>query len=1150
MEFTIPTAPISQFSQTREENIPRKITETCNKDTILKIMRKPVQFLKNHPVRRPAAIFILLLFSLLLQPLLSFAQSISSPWQPYRREDGLASNNVLAILPGDGEMWFGTDTGISRFNGEWETFRPTTDEVNALAHGAIAGQLWAGTDEGNVLFWDGSTWANLAQVTGAIHALLNVGGDLWIGSDSGLLIWADSDFVEVDFPKDVRVQALASQGNAIWVGTVNGLWVHQRDSWSEITTNGALSWGNVSAIWADPNGGPVWVAAENRLAWREPANGSWTYIDTESLQATAQNPIVALAGDANGFVWGGTRGSGGFVVKTGHAPIAFSGEGEGTLATPFVQSVAVDRDGLVWFGTQSGISRYDETMWIKEFGDNINYPGINSIIAIESSAADELWLASATGGIRVKRFQNGSTTEEVYTTSQGDLPTNYISGLTRDFEGNIWAGTHIGIARYNRETNAWDKPFPTADLPSELVTTLLANDTSLWIGTGSGLVQYDLIDQTSTVALENIHVKVLAVDSLRRLWVGTLSDGLFIHQLDGTWEQHTSQSSSGETTILDGPVVALAADPNTSGGVWVGVDQAGINYWNGTMWEDLTEEAILPSKLLYQFYTDPVNGSLWIGTEGGISRYDGRSWGTLVVEAALPRGAILSISRSGDSYWFGGRDGLTFYHPERTKPWVRFVRVDGKRVADYLGNIPVETGREIFIDYQAGDLYTQQQDMAILVRITGPGQIGAWETVQDKLILNDLSEGITNIELQARDQAFNYSDTVRLNLNAVTAPMMIDLPVLGRMRLDYFSALVILGLLSVSGAGYIFTEISRNRKRTREAISRGFNPFVSGEPIRGEDMFFGRHDLLQRIIDTLHNNSIMIHGERRIGKTTLLHQLTARLREIDDPNFWFIPLYVDVEGTTEQGFFHLLMDEILDGVIKLPAAEEEIRPHLADLHYYKTPESDYTDREFSRDLRVLVEQLRLYSARRHPLKQLRIILLMDEMDVMSNFSRIVQQQMRRIFMREFAATLGAVVAGIQISKEWDRVESPWYNLFNEIELQPFTREQAIELLTEPIRGYYEYEPAALEHVIEESGGKPYRLQQYAMEAVNRMLSDGRRQIRLDDVEHAHQHLEPMDDHQVGIDIANGQNGVKNKKAESADSEAASTDENQQESRVD
>ena len=220
------------------------------------------------------------------------------------------------------------------------------------------------------------------------------------------------------------------------------------------------------------------------------------------------------------------------------------------------------------------------------------------------------------------------------------------------------------------------------------------------------------------------------------------------------------------------------------------------------------------------------------------------------------------------------------------------------------------------------------------------------------------------------------------------------------------------------------------------------------------------------------------------------------------------------------------MEEILNGAMTLPNANEEIRPYAINLLYYHTSDADYSDREFSRDLRDLITYLQAYSDKRYPSKRLRIILMLDEMDVMSGYSRIVQQRLRRIFMRDFAATLGAVVAGIQISKDWDRIESPWFNLFNEIELQPFAREQAVELLTQPIHGIYQYEPAALEYILERSGGKPYRLQQYAMEAVNHMLADGRRRILLDDVEYANEHIERVgNDIHAGITTANARNGA-------------------------
>jgi len=95
-----------------------------------------------------------------------------------------------------------------------------------------------------------------------------------------------------------------------------------------------------------------------------------------------------------------------------------------------------------------------------------------------------------------------------------------------------------------------------------------------------------------------------------------------------------------------------------------------------------------------------------------------------------------------------------------------------------------------------------------------------------------------------------------------------------------------------------------------------------------------------------------------------------------------------------------------------------------------------------------------------------------------------------------------VVAGVQISKAWDRLESPWYNLFIEFPLEPFDDAQARQLLIEPVRGIYEWEPEAVDFVIARAEGRPYRLQQYALEAVNQMLSASRTRITLADVQAA------------------------------------------------
>ena len=290
-------------------------------------------------------------------------------------------------------------------------------------------------------------------------------------------------------------------------------------------------------------------------------------------------------------------------------------------------------------------------------------------------------------------------------------------------------------------------------------------------------------------------------------------------------------------------------------------------------------------------------------------------------------------------------------------------------------------------------------------------------------------------------------------------------------------------------------------------MRRRFNPYISGEPVRRVDMFFGRSDLVTRIVATLHNNSIMIHGERRIGKTTLLYQLGNVLRSIQDDAYWFLPVYVDLEGTSESELFHLLMEEIVGVANDLPELTAVDRKHIGTLHYWMETDASYDDRMFGRDLRTLMSILEEYAQTQRQGRQVRLILLMDEMDTLSRFDRVYQQQLRRIFMRDFAATLGAIVAGIELSKEWDRVESPWFNLFNEIEIQPLSRAAARELLVKPVQHFYRYDEAALQFILAHCEGRPFRLQQYGLESVNHMLRERRRRIVIADVLYAHDLIE-------------------------------------------
>jgi tetratricopeptide (TPR) repeat protein len=292
--------------------------------------------------------------------------------------------------------------------------------------------------------------------------------------------------------------------------------------------------------------------------------------------------------------------------------------------------------------------------------------------------------------------------------------------------------------------------------------------------------------------------------------------------------------------------------------------------------------------------------------------------------------------------------------------------------------------------------------------------------------------------------------------------------------------------LVIGGGVIVFGLILWRRYRHRAQLrKRRFNPYIAGAPVLEEDLFFGRRELIDRILQTIHNNSLLIYGERRIGKTSIQHQLKRRLRELDDPLYAFYPVFVDLQGTPESHFFQVIAEDIF----------QELSPELDGLEPAKDFSSDYSYRDFVRDLQAVLKALKKRTA-----KKVKLVLLIDEVDEMNDYDPRVNQKLRSLFMKSFAENLVAVVSGVEIKKEWEREGSPWYNFFEEIEVRPFDPRDARELIERPISGIFKLEGGVVEKIISLTAGKPYLIQKLCVSLVTHLHDQQRRRITIEDVE--------------------------------------------------
>lgn len=85
------------------------------------------------------------------------------------------------------------------------------------------------------------------------------------------------------------------------------------------------------------------------------------------------------------------------------------------------------------------------------------------------------------------------------------------------------------------------------------------------------------------------------------------------------------------------------------------------------------------------------------------------------------------------------------------------------------------------------------------------------------------------------------------------------------------------------------------------------NPYIAGNPIRSEQNFFGREDIFREVSQVMNNpnsSAIVLYGQRRIGKTSVLLQLNRKLLSEGK----YTPVYFDLQDKAEKLLPELLYE--------------------------------------------------------------------------------------------------------------------------------------------------------------------------------------------------------------------------------------------------
>ena len=298
----------------------------------------------------------------------------------------------------------------------------------------------------------------------------------------------------------------------------------------------------------------------------------------------AQNNVVAILQDRQGFMWFGTGE--GLNRYDGHSFVVYRNDPKdpGSLSHNFIRTVFEDDQGYLWVAAYPGINRFDPrtertTRYFHDPKNPKSFSG-DSLASVTADSRGHLWFATLDSGL--DRFDPATETFTNYRKNSAGQFVGWVRRVIEDKRGEIWFVGDHGLFHVNVQTGQVTGPVP-------IITGLAVYDVhedshgDFWLLASSpvvGLVRYNR--QTKRFTEYPLGAGATLLDSSRFLADG--SDGFWVASSLGLsyFDRRTERfarlyqhSRTEPDSLSDNSVVSLYRD--RSGLLWVGTANGGVN---------------------------------------------------------------------------------------------------------------------------------------------------------------------------------------------------------------------------------------------------------------------------------------------------------------------------------------------------------------------------------------------------------------------------------------------------------------------------------------------------------------------------------------------------------------------------------------------
>jgi len=545
------------------------------------------------------------------------AEAVRSALRVYTSRDGLPQLQVTALCQDRaGFLWVGTLAGgVGRYDGR--RFE-VTDAVTGLPGSSIesvtcsaGGEVFVGTTNGGAVF-SGGAWSSLPAPPGpapAVNELLALeDGRLFAAASGGLFVARSPGAPWEKVPAAGGLEGAEavslhrSDDGTLWVGTGRGL--------GRLFPGGALTGflssdlprGVATVVVPGRDGGLLVGLAEVGLFSLDPETGAATRVGDDAVPGRNVSQVVH---EPNGDgTWIATSDRGVFRWD-GRSGFDRLGPPEG-LPDARVWSLLVDREGIIWLGTDSGLAKKGPTAFLT-FGPEDGLPEASPLYGMAETPGGVLWFGAHDRGL-LRRSPDGAY--RLFTSRDG-LPHTEVRSFCVTSDGDLVATTIRGAVRIEGDDVV---PFRLpVGAPGAIDKIAYKPDGTLLLGSarqGLYLVRDGALTRVGPPVGDS--VSVIHVGRNGAVWVGGPGWGAVALRDDAP-----PQALGTEEGLPSNVVTSILEDRR--GGLWIATDRGLFHRTREGAARVLDSRSGLPDSYVY-WVGEEADGHVWAGTNRGAAR--------------------------------------------------------------------------------------------------------------------------------------------------------------------------------------------------------------------------------------------------------------------------------------------------------------------------------------------------------------------------------------------------------------------------------------------------------------------------------------------------------------------------------------------------